>query len=143
MACPRVTRTRFNELFQPNMSELKMNTKPSVTIGWDDAGKMHIIKLGDAQETLEAFKKERDQENYVRVRWYRKMRHDKSKDTRVSPKQMVSGDHSKYDGDAGQALLKQEQAEKAASKVIVDDPGDQPKKNQKQSRPVPEGKKKA
>jgi hypothetical protein len=90
---------------------LKLNFKPSLVIGWDKAGKAHAVLLGDAEETLARFKEERDKKNYVRVAWFRKMRQDKQKWTDRPQNEVTSIDNSKYDGDAGAALLKKETAE--------------------------------
>lgn len=98
---------------------VKFNHKPSLTVGYDENGGMHVLKIGDAQETLDVFKAERDQDNYVRVAWFRKMIHTKARDTSGRGKETVSIDFSKYDGDAGKALRKKEEAEAKAAKAAA------------------------
>lgn len=91
-----------------------MNFKPSLTVGYDKKGKAHVLLIGDAEETLELFKKERDLKNYAKVAWFRKMKPDKNKWTDRPNNVMKSVDNSKYDGDAGRLLLEKEESEAAS-----------------------------
>lgn len=104
------------------MSELILNLKPSMVVGYDGNGKIHVVLIGDAEETLKRFKEERDKTNFKKVCWIRKMRFDKQKWTDRPDKQTVSIDNSQYDGDAGAALKEAEEAaEEAAAAAVIGD----------------------
>jgi len=115
------------------MSDLQPVRYPSMTVGWDKEGKMHCLALGDAQECIGKFKEERDQKNFERVAYFRKMKPDKARETGKKPKKMVSVDYSRYDGDKGRALKAKEQAELAAAEVISDTKQSTPKAKAKKN----------
>lgn len=105
------------------MSAKDFNRYPSVAVGWDDKGTPHCIAIGTAQEALDAFKAERDQNNYKRVAYIRKPNPTKVRDAGLKQKKMVSVDLSEFDGgkiDEGRVkeLIKEQEAEKAAAAVI-------------------------
>ena len=79
-----------------------------MVVGYDKAGKITVILIGDAEETLKRFKEERDKKTFRKVCWIRKMKFDKQKWTDRPEKKVISKDTSLYDGDAGAALLQQE-----------------------------------
>lgn len=100
---------------------------PSFCVGWNKDGVPEIIAVGDAQDTLDQFKGNRDKTDFQRIAWFRKVKPTKVRATGVKPKKVVSVDCSHLDGDKGRQARKENaerlaaEADSAAAAVITGD----------------------
>lgn len=102
------------------------NRKPSIAIGYLPDGTMEVFAIGDASETLDAFKAERAklaESKYQFVAWFRKMKPDKFNTLHEPPVVDVNIDISEFDGKEVDPerveQLKAEAAEKAAAETAA------------------------
>ena len=109
------------------------NRKPSIAIGWLPDGTMEVFAIGDASETLDTYKEEREQlgeSKYQFVAWFRKMKADKVNTLHEPPVVDVNVDISEFDGKEVDPerveQLKAEAAEKAAADVIAGQGDEEP-----------------
>jgi|DEB0MinimDraft_10_1074344.scaffolds.fasta_scaffold00711_9 hypothetical protein len=107
------------------------NRKPSIAIGYLPDGTMEVFAIGDASETLDAFKAERAklaESKYQLVAWFRKMKSDKFNTLHEPPVVDVNIDISEFDGkEVDPERVEQlkaeaaEAAEKAAAAIVTGD----------------------